>query len=645
MLLQAPLHADRAVRAFIVWICWGSCFVAAVSAQARIHPDELKLKPRIDAAIASGVEALLERQLRDGTWGRYGNYDGGKTALVAYALLKSGVSAHHPAVRRALLYLDRVRPSQTYTVACMMLAYAAAGGDEHLAHVKELARLLIEWQREGDFGYPHPHNGQPGWSRPDLSNTQYAALGLWIAQQHKVKVPSKAWRGLIEATLKYQSKSELIPAPRTGTHTTAGGKVGINGFGYVRGRGPTGSMTTAGVSILQICRIGLGERLGKDRRRVEDAVAKGVAWLGHHFRVNGNPGAGDSWKFYYLYGLERVGSLTRIEQMGDHWWFLEGARHLLETQQGDGIWARGAQRETQTAFALLFLRRATSGAAATGRNSVGTKHLFSAGGPRDGVSISAAGQQPLALWIPDFGAAVKARHKLYGIRVVGVEYREGDRSIGQLVGDPTKAWTTDAFLHREHALPRGEHRIKARVTLVARDVPTGGTTPTERIESPEMRVKIRDVWADWMAAAAAMTTPDNLLRTTDLTITATSNPDGAKLAADGNDTTHWVCARTDERPELTIELAKPVTASKIVLTQPGSRSRDRGIFDHILNVELFINRYAKPLMIEMDEDQMAVTTFKLPRKQPIRRLRLRIVLRLPGRRAFQAGFSEIALMK
>ncbi len=56
------------------------------NAQPGIHPDELKLKPRIDAAITRGAETLLSAQLRDGTWGRYGAYDGGKTALCAYAL-------------------------------------------------------------------------------------------------------------------------------------------------------------------------------------------------------------------------------------------------------------------------------------------------------------------------------------------------------------------------------------------------------------------------------------------------------------------------------------------------------------------------------------------------------------------------------
>ena len=100
---------------------------ASLGAQPGVHPDELKLKPEIDKAIARGVEALIGSQYRDGTWGQWGRYRGGKTALCAYALLKCGVAADHPTVRRALLFLDTVRPAETYTVGCMLLAYGAAG--------------------------------------------------------------------------------------------------------------------------------------------------------------------------------------------------------------------------------------------------------------------------------------------------------------------------------------------------------------------------------------------------------------------------------------------------------------------------------------------------------------------------------------
>ena len=73
----------------------------ALVAQAEYHPDELALKPKIDAAIDRGVEYLLEQQYRDGSWGLHAHL-GGRAGLALYTLLQCGVSRDHPGVRRAL---------------------------------------------------------------------------------------------------------------------------------------------------------------------------------------------------------------------------------------------------------------------------------------------------------------------------------------------------------------------------------------------------------------------------------------------------------------------------------------------------------------------------------------------------------------
>ena len=449
------------MRATTQSLCTALLISGTLPAQPEVHPDELVLKPKIDAAIENGVEALLQSQLRDGTWGRYGRFDGGKTALCAYALLKCGVGVDHPATRRALLYLDGVRPRETYTVACMMLAYAAAGSKAHLARVKTLTKHLVDWQRGGVFGYPFQGEGSGQFGRPDLSNTQYAALGLWVAQKHKIRIPSKVWLELIESTMTYRAKTEAVkPRVTDINRTVSAGKIQVRGFSYRPNGKPSGSMT-AGVSILQICKLGLGGKLRKKgRRAVEEAIEQGQQWLGHHFSVRRNPGRGGTWHYYYLYGLERVGSLTRVEEFAGHWWYVQGARTLINMQNGNGSWNRGKDREVQTSFALLFLRRATSfGAAVTGGKSNHTKrHLFSAGGSGTDVPIKGAGQQPLALYIPGFGPGLKARHGQYGIRVVQVEYLLGGRVLGQLEGKPTKAWKSDTFLYRANALRRGVHQ-------------------------------------------------------------------------------------------------------------------------------------------------------------------------------------------
>ena len=64
--------------------------IGPVAAQAVAHPDELKMKPEVDAAIAKGVEWLITEQFRDGSWGMHGDYVGGRAGLVLYALLMCG---------------------------------------------------------------------------------------------------------------------------------------------------------------------------------------------------------------------------------------------------------------------------------------------------------------------------------------------------------------------------------------------------------------------------------------------------------------------------------------------------------------------------------------------------------------------------
>lgn len=627
-----------------------AALLIAVAAQAQqgIHPDELKLKPDIDKAIARGVEALINSQFRDGTWGQYGNFRGGKTALCTYALLKCGVDAAHPTVRRAMLMLDEVQPTNTYTVACMMLAYAAAGQTMHRERMHDLTKLLLDWQKSGgDYAYPDRAR--------DLSNTQYAALGLWTAQKYKIDVPVKAWRQLLRATMDYQEKAERVNAPVTGKHTVKnGGKIDIAGFGYRRGQKPTGSMTTAGVSILQICKIGLGTSLGAQRKKVERAIDAGVNWLGHHFAVDKNPGKGD-WAYYYLYGVERVGSLTRIEQMGGHWWYVDGARHLLKQQAKDGSWPGGGQlREVRTSFALLFLRRATSGKASTtgaGGQSRAPRHLYVAGTDKDDVAISASGQQPLSIFVTGFGEKLKKRHEQYGLRVVQVEYLDGDHIVGQLAGDPSKAWQFDAFLQRAPALARGDHKIRARIQLIAHDVPSrkssakapGPTPATETVLSPEMNVTIRDVFAPWMKDAARIQRV-NLVVFKKTEATASSAGKTARNACDGKEGTQWVCAAKDAEPSLEIDLGRAVGARQLMICQAGSRAIDIGLFDRITAIEIRINS-SKPFRVELDPDQLAITTVPLAKMRKVRSIRIRIVERVPGRRKGQAGFTEIALSK
>ncbi len=623
------------------------------AAQPGIHPEELKLKPKIDAAIDKGVQALIDTQHRNGSWGEYPGYVHGKTAMCAYALLKCGVSPDSPTLRRAFARLDSHEPYKTYTTACMMLAYGATGRAEYHDRLEDLLKRLLDWDLGGQWGYPRHGADNNGASRPDLSNSQYAALGLWIAHKAGIKVPSGAWIDLARITLKYQEKPRDIKdtssADKKGTGSKAG-KLTVAGFGYERRRKATGSMTAAGIAILKICEIGLGKRLkGKLRRQIADGIEHGANWLGHEFKIDTNPHKGNH-HYYYLYGLERTGSLLRQEQFGKHWWYLQGAKWLLKQQGKDGHWfekkghAGGARAPIDTCFALLFLRRATASGPTTG--DAKTANAGFAVKKDSKIALRGAGQSPVALWIDGFHETIQKRHEELGIRVLRVEYLLGDRVLGIAAGDPMKPWRDDTFLHRCENLPLGKHVIHTRATLVSPEVPPGETTSTETVESERMTVNIQDVFRPWMVEAAKLGAgDDNLVRRRKPMATASSNASEAGKAVDGKEQTSWLCGANDKEPTITIELPRAVNANRLQLTQAGFRNVDIDKYDRIVRVAVAFNKDKGFQEVPMHPDYLGVTTHVFESTRKIKKIHVRVLERESGKKPRRSGFSEIVLRK
>jgi hypothetical protein len=126
-----------------------------------------------------------------------------------------------------------------------------------------------------------------------------------------------------------------------------------------------GSMTAGGVSSLSVCLRGDG----KNRDPLEDErVKKGLAWLAANLNFGSNPLATGhiaraAWSnYYWVYAVERAGSLAGTEWFGDRPWYSTGAAYLLSCQSPEGTWGNGTndgQKILDTCWAILFLRRAT----------------------------------------------------------------------------------------------------------------------------------------------------------------------------------------------------------------------------------------------------------------------------------------------
>lgn len=132
----------------------------------------------------------------------------------------------------------------------------------------------------------------------------------------------------------------------------------------------TGSMTTSGVASLLIAKKELEENraVGKtEMEKINTAIRDGCGWLSHKWTTSTNPtgdGGGTIHKCYYLYGLERVGILGLVPRFGKHYWYEEGVKEWLSSQNSDGSWDAGGRGTSgpvpDTCWGILFLRRATT---------------------------------------------------------------------------------------------------------------------------------------------------------------------------------------------------------------------------------------------------------------------------------------------
>jgi hypothetical protein len=404
----------------ILILCLGMALLALPAPgekTAEADPKEApEFRKNVEAAIENGVKWLLARQQANGRFPGFSDARGdiyplGMHALATLAVMKGGCPLDGPEVTNALKAMDSLRETyrnalRTYEVAVVLMALDAkystppTGKPPPKKRPKtepqdlEAARQLAFWlekqqQPEGLWRYPE--------GGTDLSNTQYAALGLWSAHRMGVELDKGVVRRMLEATLGRQQPEGLrvpfIQDPKA--HKARGERrssttIRARGWRYLPEETVTlsdgttkkivypysGSMTAAGVAILAIGRdiLGKGDSWlteAKDRE-IRAAMWEGLAWLQSNWNLLDNPGQPGNWPFYWIYGLERCARLSGVEYVGDHDWYLEGAGRLVGDQRPDGSWPlnprmkpKGDQNvrwwsdQVDTCFAILFLTKST----------------------------------------------------------------------------------------------------------------------------------------------------------------------------------------------------------------------------------------------------------------------------------------------
>jgi hypothetical protein len=339
---------------------------------------------KIDEAINKGTDFLLKEQQQ---WMK-----GKEIELVTLTLLHAGVDPKkNTELAKAIQELTTSKLTNTYNVALTAMALELAGWERYQSRIAECAQALVNSQcKNGQWDYPSQYEsklGQPkitgeiakpkeiitgpgagpsttkamrkiivkrtprGGKFGDNSNTQFALLGLRAAARCGVEIPRETWQDAAKWLEKDQLKSGGWSYSREDT-----------GFERV----PYGSMSCASLCGLVIAKFYLGQDIKKNT-----AIDKGLSWLGDNLTFTSNPGTvvtgskhPKCFLYYYIYGVERVGAVLGIEQIGEHEWYPEGAAELLEEQKGDGSWNTPEDDQwstviADTCFAILFLKRAT----------------------------------------------------------------------------------------------------------------------------------------------------------------------------------------------------------------------------------------------------------------------------------------------
>jgi hypothetical protein len=328
------------------------------------------LRGDIAKAKSKGIAFLQRMQRPNGEWeGEYAAAPRdaqkvpGATALCALALMENGISVQDKSIQSATdVVRQGVRAASfnyNYSVCMALLFLHRLHGGENVKHndaglIRELAARIIAGQGEdGGWTYRYPAQGS------DNSNTQFAAIALWLARNYQVAGVDKA---LMRTAARFRASQQ------------AGGGWGYS-FGPFAAHGfTTGSMTCAGLLGIALD-AGLqrealqakfrGEGAGGDLEPIVSNLSRDKQVVAARTYLSAIVRYIDTDKFeelhpaYFLWSLERVATLYNWSKLDKVNWYAKGAEYLVSKQKTDGSWDldRSYPAQIDTAFALLFLAK------------------------------------------------------------------------------------------------------------------------------------------------------------------------------------------------------------------------------------------------------------------------------------------------
>jgi hypothetical protein len=308
--------------------------------------------------------------------------------LVGLALLECGVRADDPVIERLAAGLRDlpVQDRQTYEVSLQLLFFDCLGKKEDEPLIQQLANVLIGRQYEnGTWSYGAadlPAQGAPvggairfqvqrqlGLAQPrpaigdpsgDHSNTQFAALALWVAARHGVRGEEAIARTDVHFRRVQNPDGGWGYESLTGPHSdsmTCSALMSLAMGHAIQQKAPKIAAAAAGITIIQGVPRSEKEMVIPDR---PPAIARGLAVLAPVVirpAINKTvPPRRDTDSFYFLWSLQRLAMMYDLEQIGNRPWYPWAARWLVD-RQNDDHWEGENSGPIDTAFALLVLKR------------------------------------------------------------------------------------------------------------------------------------------------------------------------------------------------------------------------------------------------------------------------------------------------
>ncbi len=303
-----------------------SVFMITVSPLTGQDVKVAELPPEVESAIARGLQALLNSQHSDGSWG---NHKVASTSLSLMAFMVKGQFPGRPpngqSLSRAVDFLiqtakknpDGYMGASMYEHGLATLALSEVSGmvnraDVHDTLKKAVGVILKAQNFKGGWRYkPQPNDA-------DLSATVMQIVALASAKEAGIMVPDETIKKAIGFVKFCNDKKS-------------------GGFGYTGPSGPAFERSAAGVMSLMMC----GER-------DSEMVKNGIAYL-----VKQPMGIFTNTEHYY-YG--HYYAIQVMYQAGeDHYqaWYPKIRDALLKKQGEDGNWKDSHQIGTQMAILIL----------------------------------------------------------------------------------------------------------------------------------------------------------------------------------------------------------------------------------------------------------------------------------------------------